>query len=175
MAITVRKRHRKGRPKPWIVTLYDQGTKTERGFKTELAADQEVEETRAKITLGLLGPTPKPKQRTPAFKAYAEKYMDTYSRINHKEITRNSYRSVLDNHLYPTFGDTPLHKITRKDIKAFLIQKQASGLSPRSVEIMKSYLSGILTEALDDELIQLNPASRTGGTSRRNRPINPTP
>ena len=37
-----------------------------------------------------------------------------------------------------------------------------SGLAPASVRNFKAYLSGILSEAVDDEIIQFNPVVRTG-------------
>lgn len=88
--------------------------------------------------------------------------MDTYSAMNHKKSTQDSYRSVLDLHLCPFFEDMPLDQIRRKDVKDLLYQKQQGGLSPGTVRIIKAYLSCILTQAVDDELILANPAARTG-------------
>jgi integrase len=51
-------------------------------------------------------------------------------------------------------------KLTACDIKAFVIEKQTSGLSANTVRIILSYLSAILNEAVDDELLQGNPAAR---------------
>jgi integrase len=86
--------------------------------------------------------------------------MDTYSKLNHKPSTRESYQDVLSLHIYPVFEDKRLDKITRKEIKDFVIEKQTSGLSANTVRIILSYLSAILNEAVDDELLQGNPAVR---------------
>lgn len=88
--------------------------------------------------------------------------METYSAMNHKPSTRDSYQSALDLHLNPEFGDKDLDKITRTDIKAFINKKRQEGLSVGGVRNLKAYLSSILSEAVDDELIPYNPAAKTG-------------
>jgi integrase len=101
-------------------------------------------------------------QVLPTFKEYWELFDQTYSKLNHKQATIDSYRSVLENHLLPVFGKIPLDEITRKGIKEFIITKQTVGLSPNTVRISRAYLSSILTQAVDDELIPINPAMGTG-------------
>jgi integrase len=88
--------------------------------------------------------------------------------LNHKQATIDSYESILDNHLKPVFGNVRLDQISRKDIKAFIIKKQNSGLSPNTVRIMRAYLSSVLTQAVDDELIDANPAANTGRYIKKN-------
>ena len=55
-----------------------------------------------------------------------------------------------------------MNEITRKDIKEFIYRKQGEGLSQSTVRIIKSYLSSILSQAVDDEIIQVNPAHSLG-------------
>lgn len=62
----------------------------------------------------------------------------------------------------PVFGDKPIDEISRSDIKDFLYAKQSEKLAPGTVRIIRAYLTAILTEAVDDELITDNPAARTG-------------
>lgn len=62
----------------------------------------------------------------------------------------------------PVFGDKPIDEISRSDIKDFLYAKQSEKLAPGTVRIIRAYLTAILTEAVDDELITYNPAARTG-------------
>jgi integrase len=88
--------------------------------------------------------------------------METYSAMNHKASTQDSYRSALEQHLLPCFGEKTLDEITRKDVKDFIHEKFKEGLSSGTVKNLKAYLSAILSEAVDDEIINFNPASKTG-------------
>jgi integrase len=66
-----------------------------------------------------------------------------------------------------------LNEITRKSVKNFIAEKQRQQiligkkkkkkrLSTGTLRNLKAYLSAILTEAVDDELISSNPAARAG-------------
>jgi integrase len=88
--------------------------------------------------------------------------MKGYSAVNHKASTHDSYRGVLDKHLYPAFGDLRLNEITRKYIKDFINEKQKENLSSGTVRNIRAYLSAILSQAVDDEILEVNPALRTG-------------
>ncbi len=52
--------------------------------------------------------------------------------------------------------------IRKKDVKKFLTDKQKEKLSSATVRNLKAYLSCILSQAVDDEMIVSNPASKTG-------------
>ena len=70
----------------------------------------------------------------------------------------------------------PLDEIKKKDVKAFIHDKQIQGLAPSTVRNLKAYLSCILNQAVDDEIIESNPASRTGKLIKktdRKKDINP--
>jgi integrase len=111
----------------------------------------------------------------PLFKAFAQGFMETYSAMNHEESTQETYQQALDRHILPYFGNMPLDEISRKDIKSFIVEKQRQRvskskgdtkkkkrLSAGTVRNLKAYLSAILSEAVDDEIIDFNPAARTG-------------
>ena len=78
--------------------------------------------------------------------------------------------SILNNHLLPEFGKDPLPSITREKIKRFLLKKirknspegKKVGLSHGRVRHIKSTMSGIMTQAMEDGHIAVNPASRLG-------------
>lgn len=104
----------------------------------------------------------KEKKSIPTFKLFSQGFMETYSAMNHKASTQDSYRSALEQHLLPCFGEKTLDEITRKDVKDFIHEKFKEGLSSGTVKNLKAYLSAILSEAVDDEIINFNPASKTG-------------
>jgi integrase len=55
-----------------------------------------------------------------------------------------------------------LDQIKKKDIKDFLFSKQDEGLSPGRVTNLKTYLSSIFSQAVNDEIISKNPVAKTG-------------
>jgi len=161
MGVTVRQKV-KGRGKSWWVFISYDGKRTSRKVGDKKAAEEVASTIRAKLQLGEFGFDEKKTKSIPTFKLYAEAFMDTYSAMSHKKSTQDSYRSILNLHLYPFFEDMPLDKITRKDVKDFLYQKQQDNLSPGTVRIIRAYLSSILSQVVDDEIILANPAARTG-------------
>jgi integrase len=88
--------------------------------------------------------------------------MSGYSKQNHKQSTHENYRKALDKRLLPVFGNKPLHRIKKKDVKGFLYGKQNEGFSHATVQNLKAYLCSILSQAEDDEIIARNPAAKTG-------------
>jgi integrase len=75
--------------------------------------------------------------------------------------TRMAYGALLKN-LYADFGNKPIGDITRADVREFCLSKIQGGLAPASVGMMKSVLCAILNVAVEDELIDRNPAARSG-------------
>ncbi|MFC1532657.1 tyrosine-type recombinase/integrase [Thermodesulfobacteriota bacterium] len=160
MGVTIRQKN-KGKGKPWWVFVAHNGKRTSRRVGDKKAAEEVASKIQAKLNLGEFGFDEK-KKPIPLFKNFAEGFMDTYSAMNHKESTHDSYRTALDLHLIPYFGEKALDAITRKDVKNFINQKQKEGLKSGTVRNLKAYFSAILSEAVDDELIKYNPASMTG-------------
>jgi len=171
MGVKVRQKV-KGRGQPYWVFITHKGKRTSRQVGDKAAAETVASKIRAKLKLGEFDLDEKKKKLIPFFKDFATGFMETYSAMNHKESTRERYQQVLDRHILPYFGEMPLDEITRKDIKEFIAQKQQQvatrkgekkkSLSAGTVRILKAYLSAILSEAVDDELIGFNPAAGTG-------------
>ena len=157
MGVIVRQKT-KGKGKPWWVFINHNGKRKSVKVGDKKAAEEVASEIRKQIKSEQFGI--EQEKDMPTFGEYADHFMTTYSKLNHKPSTRESYQSVLYLHLNPVFADKPLDKILRKQIKDFVIKKQTSGLSANTVRIILSYLSAILNEAADDELLQGNPASR---------------
>ena len=160
MGVVVRQK-KKGRGQPWWVFISHNGKRTSRRVGDKAAAEGVASTIRAKLQLGEFNLDTE-KKRIPTFKLFAQGYMETYSAMNHKPSTRDSYRSALDKHLIPAFGEMEIDKITRKDVKDFINQTRKEGLSTGSVRNYKAYLSSILSDAVEDELIPFNPVARTG-------------
>jgi integrase len=173
MGVKVRQKV-KGKGNPWWVFISHNNKRTSRQIGDKAAAETVASKIRAKLQLGEFG-FDENKKPIPLFKNFATGFMDTYSAMNHKESTTETYQQALDRHILPYFEDMPLNEITRKDIKDFIGEKQrqrfSTGkgetkkkkrLSTGTIRNLKAYLSAILSEAVDDELIAFNPAARTG-------------
>jgi integrase len=108
--------------------------------------------------------------KRPPLREYAEQWIQ--NRRNSRgqplrPLTRDKYRSSLQVHVYPTFGDVPLDAITRADIRAWY-----DGLDAGPTARAHAYatLRAILnTAVVDDELLTRNPAYVRGGGARGGR------
>ena len=72
-----------------------------------------------------------------------------------KASTAREYRAILANYILPEFGQLPPSEITRAMIRDFLLRQTRSR---STVGHMKAVISGVLNEALERELVQVNPA-----------------
>lgn len=98
--------------------------------------------------------------RHQTFGPYAEDW------LAHRELaasTQTNYAKLLNNHLLPTFADTPLTEIDRA-----IVANWYRGLAPGTPHARKhayDLLRNILNAALDDELIDRNPVHIRGAGS----------
>jgi hypothetical protein len=78
-----------------------------------------------------------------------------------KFATQKHYRYMLDVHLIPAFGKSPLRDLTREDLQGFLGRKLNSGLSWETVHHFKCGLSKILGAAEEWGCVTENVALKT--------------
>jgi len=78
-----------------------------------------------------------------------------------KFATQKHYRCMLDVHLIPAFGKSPLRDLTRGDLQGFLSRKLNSGLSWETVHHFKCGLSKILGAAEEWGCVTENVALKT--------------
>ena len=161
MGVIVRQK-KKGKGNPWWVFVTHNGRRTSRLVGGKKAAEKAAGDIQYLLQRGEFEFEKKTKPSMPVFRDFAEGFMETYSPMHHKPSTQRSYQQVLEQHLNPVFGDLPLDQITRKHIKDFIAQKHQEGLKPNTIKNFKTYLSAILSEAVDDEIIPTHPALRTG-------------
>jgi integrase len=74
-----------------------------------------------------------------------------------KPTTLMSYRGLLDVHLVPSFGRTPMSRIRPLDVQRFLAKMADSGLSRSRLRQARQLLSAILNAAVDNGYIGRNP------------------
>jgi len=152
MGVRVRQKV-KGKGKPWWVFISHNGKRASRKVGDKKAAEAVASTIRAKLQLGEFGF----EDRTPAptFQEHAKMWLA----LPHdwRESTRENYLNILKNHILPAFGSIPIDKIKRKDLKFFFDKLLSEGVASNTVAIIRAPISGVLSHALDSELIENNP------------------
>jgi integrase len=92
-----------------------------------------------------------------------ETYVETvwWPSLNLEVSTKAAYRSNLDRHFVPFFGDYPLSAILPSLVQTWVTTALQNGLSPRSVVKYHVVLHGIFARAVRDRLIGNNPCADT--------------
>jgi integrase len=99
-------------------------------------------------------------------KEYLAQWLEDYARPNIKQKTYEIYKNMVDNHLIPEIGNTPIGKLRPSQLKGLFAKKlkggradgKPGGLSNRSVQYMHMVLKLALKSALEDELVARNVA-----------------
>jgi len=157
MAVKVRERP-KGSGIYWIFIDHQGKRKSKKVGRDKRLAQEAANKIEAKLVLGQMGLCND--LEIPTFSQFAETWLAGYGQTALKYSTLESYRNELRNHLKPYFGKKRLDEITRADVKQFIYDSLGKGLSPASVRNYLAYLSSILNQALDDEIIKENPTRR---------------
>jgi integrase len=76
----------------------------------------------------------------------------------YKHSTQKNHRHIVDKHLLPRFGDTPITDVTRQEIQAFVAQLNRAGYAPKSIDHIHDVLSAVLRTAVKWGHLQDNPA-----------------
>lgn len=156
----VKVRERPGGSGVWWIYIDHQGKrKAKKIGNDEKTAIDVAKKIEAKLILGELN-IEKIRSECPTFNEYAQ----TWLALPHdwKESTRESYENNLKLHVYPAIGKRRLDEIRRKDLKAFfdnlLIKgNKKKGLSSSTVTLVRAPINGVLSHAMDSELIESNP------------------
>lgn len=96
------------------------------------------------------------KQRHCLFKSYAEKWMTLYKQETVRHTTLSEYRSVLNQHLLPAFGNYDLCEITTDKVQNFMLQKKS--YAKKTIHEIVMVLGMIMEGAVEDGYIRINPA-----------------
>lgn len=112
----------------------------------------------------LEGPMPaeKPGKRepeTPFFEDYAQEWWDTYESKRLGSGTRVDYDMNLHKHVIPFFRGKRLHEITTKDVQNFYDER--ASYSNSTCRHWRTLLYGIFSSAIEDGLLEKNPAKST--------------
>ena len=161
MGVVVRQKE-KGRGKPWWVFISHENKRKSVKVGDKTAAEKVASDIRAQLKLGQFDLEPKKEKPVPLFKNCAEAWIEITVPATCKESTASDYQAILDNHVYPFFEDLKINEITEGKIKELLFSKVNAGKAGSTVSHIKNVVSGVLNQAVDDELIPANPALHLG-------------
>jgi integrase len=93
---------------------------------------------------------------TVTFGEYAEKWLDA-AKGSLAVKTHANYRQLLGLYILPTLAQCRLTDLTWSAVKSLVTGKQQEGLSANTVRLIRAVVSTILTDAVEEGLICINP------------------
>ena len=165
MGVTVRQKS-SGKGKPWWIFVHANGQIRSKKIGDRKAAESVASELRKRLKAGELQLSQEP-ATLPRFSDYADDYLNRYAKTALKFTTWKGYETIIKIHLLPVWRHKRLDQIKRADVKRLLLAKQQDGLARGTVENIKALVSGIFTQAYEDELLPVNPALRLGKYLRK--------
>jgi integrase len=75
--------------------------------------------------------------------------------------TMKRYRTIVANHIEPTFGATPLRKLRRADINDLYARLRKQGLAPATIRQVHAVLHRALEVGVSEDWLATNPAANT--------------
>ncbi|WP_106398884.1 tyrosine-type recombinase/integrase [Actinocorallia populi] len=121
-------------------------------FASKKEADKAWQKAEAKVAEGQAG---NPARKKQTFRRYVEKEWLP----NHvmEATTREGYTYSIYAHIMTWFGSMRMVEIMPSDVRAWVKDQHDRGLSPTTIRLNKSILSGIFTTALNDQITSLHP------------------
>lgn len=101
--------------------------------------------------------------RRPSNKMLYAEWLKTYLAITRDRVTAatlESYRTLINKHIVPRFGHLPLMDLDHIEIREYLSQMLAQGLSPRTVNYVHTLFKTTLKQAVEDGLLAQNPMDK---------------
>ncbi|KAF0967836.1 tyrosine-type recombinase/integrase [Gordonia sp. YY1] len=138
-------------------------------FETKLDAEAWLADRRREIDRDLWNPLNADRPVVPLFGDYADEWLDTRTVRGRplKTRTRDHYRELLDKHLVPEFGDSPLDGITPAMVRqwhAHLLPTKAT-MRAHAYSLMRT----IMGSAVSAEYIDANPCRVEGAGSAQRK------
>jgi len=127
-------------------------------------AEEIRRQVEAKLALGDLNILGASEQGT-TFQEYAERWLSEYAELNCKPSTARGYKNILKQYVYPKLGRLKLSKslFTRDRLKGFIAEVgKGRSLSRNTLRNIHSCVRGVLTQAVEDGILESNPAARLG-------------
>ena len=175
MGVKIKKRGSK-----WYVYVKYHGKRKNRCVGTREAAEKVRRELEARLALGDITFLNESKTQLPSFQTYAKEWLDSYAETECKPSTRRSYEQLLRVHVMPRFGFKLLTEIRRDEVKRFLADlsqvtcdadgRPVSKFSRNTLRLIISALRIVLNAAVEDGLLDSNPAAKIGKFAKSEKP-----
>jgi integrase len=165
MGVKIRKRGGK-----WYVFVNYHGRRKAKcvGGSRQLA-EQVKRQLEAKLALGELGFMAETSGVT--FEQYSQRWLKQHAEVELKPSTVASYAQLLRLYVLPRFGQLLVTAIQRNQVKDFLGEWSAKGqLSRNTLRLMLCTLRVILNHAVEDGIIDHNPAEKLGKFTKTQKP-----
>ena len=101
---------------------------------------------------------PAPAVQSITVQDYALEWLRTHASQVCKFSTVRGYEVNLRRHIFPVLGAKSLAALERADCRALIVACREKGLSPKSLENICRTLSSVLTQAVEDKVLAINPA-----------------
>lgn len=141
-----------GKPRYTAYYLDVRGKECSAGtFGNKKESDKAWQKAEAEIDAGRVGDRRRGKQ---TFRRYVE---DEWF-PNHviERTTRQTYTYLLNRHIMDEFGPMEMGRILPKDVREWVLQMQADGKKPPTIQACKVVLDAIFTTALNDQITYLH-------------------
>jgi len=138
----------------WVVDYRDATGKRRREFA---GTREEAEQALAKVIQTATETPLDVRDRDITVKDYGTRCL-TSAKGDLAARTYCSYDQLFKRHIEPSLGRKKVRELRRRDVRQFLATKRQAGLGKNSIRLIKATLSTILTQAVEDELLQANPA-----------------
>jgi len=165
MGVKIKKRGSK-----WYVYVNYHGRRKNRAVGTREAAEKVRRELEARLTLGDTGFLHEHVERISTFDVYSERWLKQYAEVQCKPSTIAGYRRILKLRLLPEFGASRLDEITRDQLKQYISKLATADLSRNTLRNTLCAIRVILNQAIEDGLLDKNPAARLGRFTKTDEP-----
>jgi site-specific recombinase XerD len=137
-------------------------------FNTVAQAERAWRRAEDRISEGRLGDASRGRQK---FQRYVEETWLPHHQMEAR--TRENYTYYLRRHILPAFGAMRLIEILPSDVREWVSELQAEGVSPAVIRSCFAVLSAIFSTAFNDQLTQLHPCRgvKTPPVAKKRRAI----
>jgi len=163
MAVKVRKRNGS-----WWVLIDFRGQRKAKKVGTREAAEKVKREIEARLALGEFNVTPQ--EPLPTLREYAERWVREYAQVHCKASTVAFYKQFHRLYIFPEFGDLRLNAVRRDHVKRFVASICEKGLAKNTIRLAIASLRPLFNAAIEDGIIQANPATRLGRFVQTEKP-----
>lgn len=154
----------------WYVWINHRGKRTSRKIGPDKrTAMKAATEYRKKLALGEIDFSNGRGLRSDSltFGKFFGVYLNKVAKHRLKRNTWKSYERTAELYLMPKWNNTPLKSINRQEVKKLLLEKQGSGLNIQNIRIC---ISAIFAEAVEREIVAINPAHNLGRVFKKSKP-----